>query len=190
MGWTPEQDAALRDLIVNKHLSPGYIVLKFGHLVGYRSRNALIGRASRIGIALSGHSYRKTYDWPPDRLQCLKSYYFGALGYGITDIARLMSMTEDQIKYGISRLRLAIARGEKSAATLAKRPARPKGARELLKGLTAPQPQNAPMDILGLKQDHCRAPHSEIGADMLYCGAQKVVGSYCAHHAAQFYIIP
>jgi hypothetical protein len=48
----------------------------------------------------------------------------------------------------------------------------------------------APVTLMELQDHHCRYPHEKPGEPMMYCGAQKWAGAYCAHHCRIAYRLP
>ena len=197
--WTTENINLLRSL-ADQGISAAQIA---AHFPG-RSRNAILGKAFRIGVRLSHQAATRTYDsfWKKgDNLRELAGYITSPQGYSKNEIADHFKVAASTIRRGIAKLsEQAIKPLKPNAASIARRAAKKRDRKPSLEQLIAANaprqvpelvPEQVPycaVEIINLTSHTCRWPVEGEGHAMLYCGRQPAEGfPYCPPHCRMAY---
>lgn len=166
--WTDESVESLRRMI-----GEGMSMAQIAKALGCQSRNAVIGKAHRLGITGGGAVTPAKQDKPQKPAKAPKAAPATPHGGGKRD---LRPDTRPASPLKISR-------------QIAPRPVV-----EIPAVIEAPAPvehQPGNLKILDLGLRDCRWIEGEVrGPDTIYCGLPAARGSYCAHHAAIAYVPP
>ncbi len=203
--WTSEQIALLRELS-GQGISAAQIAV---HFPG-RSRNAILGKAFRLGIRLLPRTAIREYDsfWKKgDRLRELAGFLESPQGYSKNEIAAHFQVAASTIRRGIAKLSKQNIRPLKpNAASIAAR--RPKPARKPVRKPSLEQlmafqaarqtpelvPEQVPycaVEIAELTSLTCRWPVDGQGTAMRYCGRIPLESlPYCPGHCRMAYQPP
>jgi GcrA cell cycle regulator len=158
--WTTEQDATLKRMA-----QEGYSASKIANVVK-KTRNAVIGRSSRVPGARLGNAKRANERWPShrvarDRPNPLITGSKGAAGRAERHRERLR-LTADDVLHPTPVV-----------------PYQPE----------AKTPVGGPVGFLGLERHHCRWPlwgdaERPLTNEQFYCGKEAVIAlPYCSFHA-------
>jgi GcrA cell cycle regulator len=174
--WTNEALAILRRM----HTAGAPFSAIAEAIGGGMSRNAVIGKATRLGI--TGDRRVTAYNWTPEQIDRLRLLH--AEGHTAADIAKTIGASESTVGKKLRALHLARGRWPKGPTKVRTSPPKSK-----LLPPTPPEPPRAPdcepVTLLQLEFHHCRFPIGEVkGPDTLFCGDAKKVGSYCRYHNA------
>lgn len=157
--------------LLKKYWAEGYSCSKIAGFIGRVSRNAVIGKAARLGLPPrnSRHAHqapKRTKGMDPtqpmgarrDKVNRLERMLFGAMKHGKWRIG------SDHVKWG------------------------------RCDPIPTPSVSDIPrVTFAGLEPHHCRWPISDASNDEVvgYCGCDHVPGTpYCAHHAQRAYAPP
>ncbi len=190
-GWTFEDIDRLRELIKTGATSAQIAA----HFPG-KTRNAVLGKAFRLGLRLVGAKFLRSYEsfWSHgDNLRELAGYLESPLGYSQAEIARCFNIGEATVRRGMDKLSTnSVIPLKPNAASIARRAlqrvvrVRPAAAKApaIIPDATPP----TPILIGDLTSHTCRWPVEGEGYQMLYCGGHALEGRpYCAAHCRMAY---
>lgn len=163
--WTDESVESLRRMI-----GEGMSMAQIAKALGCSSRNAVIGKAHRLGITGGGAVTHAKQDKPQKPAKAPKAVPATPHGGGKRDLR------PDRRPASPLKISRQIA---------------PKPMVEIPAAIEAPAPvehQPGNLKILDLGLHHCRWVIGDAaGPDTIYCGMPSTRGSYCACHAALAY---
>ncbi len=146
-----------------------------------------------------GVIWSERFDWTAERCALLTKLWNDGLSASMI-AAELGGISRNAVcgkidRLGLPERRTLVLRKPRVGDTGTRRKAhrRPRQARlEALPTLVPDLPFEPadPVTLIELQDHHCRYPHHVPGKPMMYCGATKVVGAYCAHHFRIAYRLP
>lgn len=191
--WTDEQIATLKRMRATGH-SFSQVARAIG---GGMSRNAVIGKAHRLGLDHAGNVAPR-FDWTIQRIARLEELH--AQGVGYTAIASTLGAPRANVLRKLQKLGLVqetsvfnMRRAGSKIRASGKTKSELSALAELKRAPKLPPEPAAPPDcdpvtLLNLEREHCRFPIGEVkGPETLFCGAAKDGGadgdqSYCRYH--------
>ena len=100
--WSEEQIELLRNL-AQQNQSARAIAAAFPG----KSRNAILGKAYRLGIGIHSFGLGRTYDtfWVAEKFAELRGLYFSAMGYSNQEIAAQLGCSMATLRRGLAKMR-------------------------------------------------------------------------------------
>jgi hypothetical protein len=176
-GWTDSETAVLKDLTAR-----GYSAGQIAPLVGH-SRNAVIGKWTRMGGAVQARSPHSS--WDDDNLKILRKMWIA--GYPASQIADKLGLSLGAVQHKLLRIQGTSKRRfykQIHVMPLAKHKKLP-----TKRPKPAAPPIGPTVTFRGHKDSQCKYIDGDPkGADTLFCANDRLDGfSYCAGHAIMCY---
>lgn len=181
--WTPERIDRLKQLWAD-----GYSASEIARTLGGTTRNAVIGKRSRLGLearSVAGGRPLTRHIWG-DELKRLV-----AEGRSRAEMMVHFGVSESGLRRRLEAVGLTARRSyRRASSTPALRPPQPRKQRRPKEPPTPPESKMIP--LMDLEPESCRWPIGDPkDADFAFCGAKSKVGSpYCDHHDHIAYVEP
>ncbi len=189
--WT-EANISLLQSLINQGLSGAEIAAQLRC-----SRNAVIGKAHRLGLQLAGskgaplkrspievHASSPKTPWTVERIETASRMW--RAGDRIPLIASAVGCSIAALHFQAAKYREQFPKRGYQQPEKVTRPAGNDGSKYVFNADSIPflLPDFPGVRFIDLEAKHCRWPVSnDHGADMLCCGAPRLHGSYCGVHA-------
>lgn len=182
--WTDDEIDTLKALAA-KNLHARDIA---GHIPG-KSRNAILGKAFRLGLHLNAATVSKPGFWTRDKIKKLEKLCHSTHGYSPTELAAQFGIGMPMLRRGFQKMR----QDPQMKGVIKKPPrrpgaAKPKAPTPVIVDLPTEENLQRAVTIAHLTSATCRFPVQGQGYAMLYCGREPIPDRpYCPLHAFRAY---